>query len=94
MGDFKEWGDPSKGGDDFEMGRGGGGGGVKPLYWLWLVIKSSEMVERECYQSNTHSFPADKIPKIKQKFFNADYPHRFINDKSELSSKVNNNLLF
>ena len=52
------------------------------------------MVERECYQSNTHSFPADKIPKIKQKFFNADYPHRFINDKSELSSKVNNNLLF
>ena len=25
MGDFKEWGDPSKGGDDFEMGHGGGG---------------------------------------------------------------------
>ena len=29
MGDFKEWGDPSKGGDDFEMGRGEGGGGVE-----------------------------------------------------------------
>ena len=27
MGDFKEWGDPSKGGDDFEMGCGEGGGG-------------------------------------------------------------------
>ena len=25
------------------------------------------------------SFPADEIPKIKQKFLNADYPHKFIN---------------
>ena len=25
------------------------------------------------------SFPADEIPKIKQKFLNADYPYRFIN---------------
>ena len=25
MGDFQKWGDPSNGGDDFEMGRGGGG---------------------------------------------------------------------
>ena len=25
------------------------------------------------------SFPADKIPKVKQNVFNADYPHRFIN---------------
>ena len=31
MGDFKEWGDPSKGGDDFEMGRGEGGGVETPL---------------------------------------------------------------
>ena len=30
------------------------------------------------------SFPADEIPKIKQKFLNADYPHRFI------SSVINN----
>ena len=35
MGDFKEWGDPSKGGDDFEMGHGGGGGGGgEPDCWL------------------------------------------------------------
>ena len=26
------------------------------------------------------SFPADEIPKIKQKFLVADYPHRFINN--------------
>ena len=25
MGDFKKWGDPNNWGDDFEMGRGGGG---------------------------------------------------------------------
>ena len=25
------------------------------------------------------SFPVDEIPKIKQKFLNADYPYRFIN---------------
>ena len=25
------------------------------------------------------SFPGDEIPKIKQKFLNADYPYRFIN---------------
>ena len=25
------------------------------------------------------SFPVDEIPKIKQKFFNADYPHRYNN---------------
>ena len=32
------------------------------------------------------SFPADGIPKIKQKFLNADYPYRFINS-------VNNSFL-
>ena len=32
------------------------------------------------------SFPADEIPKIKQKFLNADYPYRFINS-------VNNSFL-
>ena len=31
MEDIKKWGDPSNGGDDFEMG---GGGGVIPLYRL------------------------------------------------------------
>ena len=42
MGDFKEWGDPSKGGDDFEMGHGGGGGGGNPFTdydWLSKVLK-------------------------------------------------------
>ena len=34
--------------------------------------------------TRTTSFPADEIPKIKQKFLNADYPHRFI------SSVINN----
>ena len=29
--------------------------------------------------TRTASFPADEIPKIKQKFLNADYPYRFIN---------------
>ena len=36
MEDIKKWGDPSNGGDDFEMG---GGGGVIPLYRLWRLYE-------------------------------------------------------
>ena len=34
MGNFKKWGDPSNGVEDFEMG------GVIPLYGLWQFFKS------------------------------------------------------
>ena len=35
MGDFQIWGDPSNGGDDFEMG----GGRLIPLYGLCITVK-------------------------------------------------------
>ena len=37
MTDFQKWGDPSNGGNDFEMG--GGGGGLIPLYGLCTTVK-------------------------------------------------------
>ena len=47
--------------------------------------------------SATHiaSFPADEIPKIKQKFLNADYPHRYIsiNNFQEKSEETDNYII-
>ena len=54
-----------------------------PIHWSSKVPKRykrnaviSDLNRATCIAS----FPADEIPKIKQKFLYTDYPHRFINN--------------
>ena len=53
-----------------------------PIHWLSKVpkrYKRNAIISDLNRATRIASFPADEIPKIKQKFLNADYPHRFIN---------------
>ena len=59
-----------------------------PVHWsskLPKRYKSNAIISDLNRVTRIASFPADEIPKIKQKFLTADYPHRFIN------SVINNN---
>ena len=56
-----------------------------PLHWSSKVpkrYKRNAIISDLNRASRIASFPADEIPKIKQKFLNADYLHRFININS------------
>ena len=53
-----------------------------PVHWLSKVpkwYKSNAIISDLNRATRIASFPADEIPKIKQKFLNADYPYIFIN---------------
>ena len=53
-----------------------------PVHWSSKVpkrYKRNAIVSDLNRATRIASFPADEIPKIKQKFLNADYPHKFIN---------------
>ena len=53
-----------------------------PVHWSSKVskrYKRNTIISDLNRATRITSFPADEIPKIKQKFLNADYPHRFIN---------------
>ena len=56
--------------------------GKLPVHWSSKVpkrYKRNAIISDLNRATRTASFPADEIPKIKQKFLNADYPGRFIN---------------
>ena len=53
-----------------------------PVHWSSKVpkrYKRNAIISDLNRATRIASFPADEIPKIKQKFLNADYPYRFIN---------------
>ena len=53
-----------------------------PVHWSSKVpeqYKKNAIISDLNRATRIASFPADEIPKIKQKFLNADYPHKFIN---------------
>ena len=53
-----------------------------PVHWLSKVpkrYKRNAIISDLNRATRIASFPAYEIPKIKQKFLNADYPHKFIN---------------
>ena len=53
-----------------------------PVHWsskLPKRYKRNAIISDLNRATRIASFPADEIPKIKQKFLNADYPYRFIN---------------
>ena len=53
-----------------------------PVHWSSKVPKRDKrnaIISDLNRVTGIGSFPADEIPKIKQKFLNADYPHKFIN---------------
>ena len=50
-----------------------------PVHWSSNVPKRYAIINDLNRATGIASFPADEIPKITQKFLNADYPHRFIN---------------
>ena len=53
-----------------------------PVHWSSKVPKRDKrnaIISDLNRVTRIGSFPADEIPKIKQKFLNADYPHKFIN---------------
>ena len=53
-----------------------------PVYWSSKVpkrYKKNAVINDLNRATCIASFSADEIPKIKQKFLNADYPHKFIN---------------
>ena len=53
-----------------------------PVQWSSTVskrYKRNAIISDLNRATRIASCPADEIPKIKQKFLNADYPHRFIN---------------
>ena len=56
--------------------------GKLPVLWSSKVpkrYKRNAIISDLNRATRIASFPADEIPKIKQKFLNADYPWRFIN---------------
>ena len=53
-----------------------------PVHWSSKVTKRykrNAIISDLNRTTHIASFPKDEIPKIKQNFLNADYPHRFIN---------------
>ena len=56
-----------------------------PVHWSSKVpkrYKRNAIISDLNRASRIATFPADEIPKIKQKILNADYLHRFININS------------
>ena len=53
-----------------------------PVYWSSKVLKwykGNVIISDLNRATHIASFPADEIPKTKQKFLNANYPHGLIN---------------